>query len=172
MTGEVSETQTSGSMRYETDGAWQSGVLAGLVGGAVMGVIMTLLSPSTIEVAIPALVGLSGGLAGWVVHMSISAVFGVAFAALMVRTSLRRYADSVTGSTAAGLAYAVVLWLVAAGIVMPVWLDAVGFAAAPPVPNLGTINLVSHLGYGLFLGAAFPVLARTFQPEVRSPILG
>jgi hypothetical protein len=158
--------------QYEVGGEWQAGVLGGLIGGAVMGVVWTFQSPGVLEAAIPALYGLSGGLAGWIVHMVHSAVFGLVFAALLTRGSLRRYGERVASATGTGVVYGVVLWIVAAGLVMPYWLSAVGFAGAPPLPNLSTMGLLTHVLYGLFLGVAYPTLARTFRPEGQSPIMG
>jgi|GEM_PF-505166 len=153
-------------MEVEHGGEWQAGVLGGLVGGAVMGVLLTLLARPVIEVAMPALVGLTGGLYGWLVHMTIAAVFGVVFAAIVTRPSLRQYAENASRATVAGLVYGVVLWVVAAGIVMPLWLAAVGFAGAPPVFGTLTVaGLVAHLGYGIGLGATYLTFVRIFRPE-------
>ncbi|WP_336001273.1 histidine kinase [Halorientalis halophila] len=131
---------------------------AGLAGGAVMGVLFSVLMTPVIEMAIPALVGLSGGVAGWVVHMSISAVFGVVFAALVTLTPLSEFADQPLALLGLGLAYGAVLWIVAAGIVMPVWLSAVGFPMAPPVPNLSPLSLGTHLVFGAVVGLLYPYI--------------
>ena len=155
--------ETATDRRTDTDTghgleAWQAGVLAGLAGGLVMGIMLTMQMTPVIENAIPALWGLSGGVAGWVVHMSNSAVLGVVFAALASAGALREYADSVGTSTALGIAYGVVLWVVLAAIVMPIWLDAVGFPMAPAVPNFNPMSLVAHVVYGGVLGATYAAL--------------
>lgn len=141
---------------YKVRRTWVSGVAAGLGGGAVMGVLLSLLMRPVIEGAIPALVGLSGGLAGWVVHMSISAVFGVGFAALATRTPLAEYTDEPLPLVGLGLAYGAVLWIVAAGVLMPIWLSAVGVPMAPAVPNLNPTSLLTHLAFGAVLGLVYP----------------
>jgi len=123
-----------------------------------MGVLFSLLMPPVIENAIPALVGLSGGIAGWVVHMSIGAVFGVVFVAALTQPRLASVTESPGGVVGLGAAYGVVLWLVAAGVVMPLWLSAVGFPAPPPLPNLGLMGLLTHLVFGLVLGASYHYL--------------
>ena len=138
--------------------AWQAGVIGGIAGGFVMGIMLTMQMTPVIENAIPALWGLSGGLAGWVVHMSNSAVLGVVFAALASAGALREYSNSVGTSTALGIAYGVVLWVVLAAIVMPIWLDAVGFPMAPAVPNFNPMSLVGHVVYGGVLGATYAAL--------------
>ncbi|MBX0325997.1 histidine kinase [Halomicroarcula sp. F13] len=138
--------------------SWQHGVEAGLIGGLVMGVLFSLLMPPVIENAIPALVGLSGGVAGWVVHMSISAVFSVVFAAALTQPRLAAAAELLGGVVGLGLAYGVILWVVAAGVVMPLWLSAVGFPSPPPLPNLALMGLLTHLVFGLVLGASYHYL--------------
>lgn len=131
--------------------AWKGGALAGLIGGAVMGAMLTMQMPPVIEVAIPSMYGLSGLAAGWVAHLFHSVVFGLVFAAAATRT---RYRDADTGTFAVlGAAYGVVLWLVAAAVVMPLWLGALGLDA-PSVPNLDAASLAGHLVYGVVLGAA------------------
>lgn len=108
--------------------------------------------------AIPALWGLQGGTVGWVIHMANSAVFGVVFAALLTVPGLRRYADSVPTSAGLGAVYGVVLWIVAAGFVMPIWLSAVGFPMAPPIPNFDPMSMVGHVVFGVILGAVYPAV--------------
>lgn len=174
---EVQETAEEAAERraaeaYPTGGEWQAGVLAGLIGGAAMGIVWSFQNPGILEAAIPALYGLSGGLAGWVVHMVHSAIFGVVFAAIVSRPAVRNYGEREVSATGVGIVYGVVLWIVAAGIVMPIWLDAVGFVGAPALPNLTLLGLVTHLLYGLLLGAAYPALTKTFRPESESPIVG
>jgi hypothetical protein len=63
-------------------------------------------------------------------------------------------------STGLGVAYGILVWFVAAGFVMPVWLQSVGFAGAPPVPNLAPMSLVAHVVFGAILGAIYPIVRR------------
>ncbi|SIQ86851.1 hypothetical protein SAMN05421858_0648 [Haladaptatus litoreus] len=140
------------------ENAWQSGVLSGLIAGAVMGVMLTMQMRPVIEHAIPALWGLDGGAAGWTIHMINSAIFGVLFAAMVSLTGLRSSADSVGKSAAIGLGYGVLVWVVAAVIVMPIWLQAVGFPMAPSLPNISVQSLLGHAVFGVVLGALYPVI--------------
>ncbi len=71
-------------------------------------------------------------------------VFGILFAVLVSRPPLREYADGVGESTRLGLVYGFVIWIVAAGIVMPIWLQTVGFQGAPPLPNFDVLSLVTN----------------------------
>ena len=152
------QTRTSGATgtSLETDtGSWVSGLVGGLAGGAVMGLMITVMMTPVIEGAIPGLYDLSGGLAGWVVHMSHSAVLGVVFAAIM--SGLGRFSGNVGATIGIGAVYGVVLWTVLAALVMPVWLAALGFPAAPPFPNFALPgSLPAHVVYGVVLGAIYP----------------
>lgn len=137
---------------------WRAGVVGGLLGGVAMGVLMSFTMAGALEAAIPGLVGLEGGVAGWFVHLSISAVFGVLFAALMTEIpQLERYVENSSVVASLGAGYGVVLWVVAAGLAMPVWLAAVG-GPSLPLPNLAAASFVAHLAYGFVLGATFPYL--------------
>jgi hypothetical protein len=153
------ETQTSGATGTSLEtgtGSWISGMIGGLTGGALMGVMISVLLTPVIQGAIPAMYGLSGGLAGWIVHMSHSAILGVVFAAIM-GAGLGRFSDSVGATTAIGAVYGIVLWAVLAALVMPIWLAAVGFPGAPPFPNFALPgSLPAHVVYGAVLGAVYP----------------
>jgi uncharacterized membrane protein YagU involved in acid resistance len=152
------DSPTATDARYSTD--YALGGAAGLAAGVVMGAMLTAQMRPTIAHAIPALYGLDGLAAGWGVHLVHSAVFGLVFAALAGRPAVREVTGTTGRSAAAGVAYGVVVWAVAAAVVMPVWLDAVGFANAPSVPNLSMQSLVGHVAYGLALGVLYPVLRR------------
>lgn len=148
-------SETSTTVRTPTEQfAWKGGALAGLGGGVVMGVMLTMQMTPVVEVAIPSMYGLDGLVAGWVVHLFHSAVLGVVFAGVADATGL---ADSVGRSAVLGLAYGVVLWVALAALVMPVWLGVVGSPANPPLPNFNPTSLVGHAVYGLALGVAFPL---------------
>lgn len=150
------ETQPD-AVAWRTDTrAWIGAITAGIAGGVVMGVIVWVLMPAALTVAIPALYGLSGGFAGWTIHLFHSAVLGVVFAAILSFEPLRGYADDVMASTALGTAYGVVLWVVTGSLLLPLWLQAVGFPAAPPVPTFAVPSLLWHVAYGVVLGAVFP----------------
>jgi uncharacterized membrane protein YagU involved in acid resistance len=150
-----SQTATSAVTTTE-QGVWKGGVVAGLAGGALMGVMLSVLMTPVIQVAIPSMYGLSGGAMGWVVHMGHSAILGVVFAG--VASALPTYTDSTAKTAVVGAAYGAVLWVVLAVLVMPLWLSAVGSPANPPFPNVNVMSLVAHLVYGVVLGAIYPAV--------------
>lgn len=153
----ATETTTTTVRETErTRGNWKAGVVGGLTGGVVFGAMMVAMMPGVIEAGIPALWGLEGSIAGWFIHLSNAAIFGVVFAALAGYGLGGRV--TYGRSIGLGAAYGVVLWVLMAVILMPVWLQAVGFAGAPPLPNINELSLVGHIVYGLVLGAVYPAL--------------
>ena len=147
MATETSTTTTA----QTTDNAWQYGVVAGVIAGVVMGALMVMQMRPVIEVAIPSMYFLSGGAAGFTIHVAHGAVLGVVFAALASTQAELTTAKSL----AFGLGYGVVLWVALAVLVMPVWLSAVGSPANPPLPNVNVMSLVGHVVYGAVLGGVY-----------------
>lgn len=138
----VTDTETAGKLEH-----WQVGLVGGLGGGLIFGVMMT----PVIEGAIPSMYGLEGGLAGWVIHMSHSAILGVVFAALLDLTPLGEIANSPSTLVGTGLAYGIVLWAVLAVVVMPLWVMGPS-AGLEAVPNIAVESLLGHAVYGVVLG--------------------
>lgn len=138
--------------------AWQAGTIGGIAGAIVFGAMMTRQNPAVLEMAIPAMYGLEGGLAGWILHVSHGAVIGVVFAALLA--AMRQPHPSVARSTVLGLGYGLVVWALLAAVIMPIWLSAVGFPMAPPLPNIAVGSLLGHAVYGVVLGATYALLER------------
>jgi uncharacterized membrane protein YagU involved in acid resistance len=150
------ERETKTTIESQT---WITGGISGLVAGIVMGIMLQMMMTPVITTAIPALYGANGLVAGWIAHLVHSIVFGLIFAAIVVSIpSLRGYADRLTTSAGLGIVYGVLVWIVAAGIVMPIWLGAVGFPMVPPLPNFNPMSLVGHVVYGVILGGLFPLL--------------
>jgi hypothetical protein len=147
----ATETATQKTESTGTD-AWKGGVLAGTAGALVMGAMMVVQMRPVLEVAIPSMYGLSGGAAGFAIHVAHGAVLGVGFAAVVSRTG----EGSVPKLLGYGVAYGVALWVALAVLVMPVWLSAVGSPANPPLPNVSVTSLVGHVVFGAVVGAAYP----------------
>ena len=150
-------TETSTQTAAVTNlGGWKAGVIGGLGGGLVFGVMMTMMMPNIIEMAIPGMYGLDGGVAGWTIHMAHSAVLGVVFAA--VATAVPQYTDTTAKSLAAGVVYGIVLWAVLATVVMPAWVGAL-LPMNPPVPDVNPMSLVGHVVYGGLLGVLYALFS-------------
>ncbi|MFU8868613.1 histidine kinase [Natronococcus sp.] len=138
--------------------SWQAGVVGGIVGAIAFGAMMAMQMPAMLEMGIPAMYGLEGGLAGWIVHVSHGAVLGVVFAAVLAVAGQSH--RGIVRTTLLGLGYGIVVWAALAVVVMPIWLSAVGFPMAPPFPNVDVGSLMGHAVYGVVLGAAYAFLER------------
>jgi two-component system OmpR family sensor kinase len=122
--------------------------VAGIVAGAVMGGLLQLF---TGEVAvIGSLYGVRSPVVGWVAHLFHSVLFATLAVAALRRLPLSRYTDGLPGAAALGAGYGVALWFVAAGVVMSLWLNAIGIPS--PLPELNPMSLVAHLVWGATLG--------------------
>jgi hypothetical protein len=141
---------------------WQAGVVGGLVGGVVMGAIIWMMNPAVIVGAIAGLYTLQGSaIAGWIAHLAHSAILGAIFAGIVRIDALSGYANRVGPSAVMGIVWGFILWVIAAGLIMPLWLTAVGFPMAPPFPNWALPgSLIPHLVYGVILGVLYSFLRR------------
>jgi len=142
---------------FESTPAWRGGALAGVVATVVMGGIITATDLAVLQESIAGLYGLRGNLvAGWVAHLAHGTLFGAVFALLLADPGLYRLTEWRWKTLLAGVIYALVLAVVGAGIMMPIWLGFAGFPAPPSVPHVTTPSLLWHLVYGVVLGAVFP----------------
>jgi hypothetical protein len=117
-----------------------------------MAVLISVMNAAVLKGAIPGLYTLSGGVAGWVIHLSHGAVLGVVFAAIVRSGIVGRSPAAILGL---GVLWGVVTWVALAALVMPLWLSAVGFPAAPPFPNFAIPSLLWHVVYGGVLGVTY-----------------
>lgn len=132
----------------------RNAAVAGVVAGVAMGLI---LQTFTGEMGIiGALYGIQTNVVGWTTHLFHSVVFGTVFVAAATVDSLNHYAESLSGTITLGILYGVLLWLVAAGVVMGVWLNLVGIPAS--IPSLGIVSLIGHTVWGALIGILVSVL--------------
>lgn len=137
--------------RHIAAGAW-SGVLGGIVFGAMMGMMGML-------PMVAMLVGSKSVGAGWVVHLVISAITGAAFGFFFGHRALER-GKGITF----GLLYGFIWWFLGPLIIMPVWLgmglqlSAAGMAMALP-------SLWGHLVWGFLLGLIYSTTAKRPKSE-------
>jgi hypothetical protein len=124
-----------------------AGIVGGLVGGLAFGVLMQI---TGVIPTVAMLVGSKAVAIGWLVHLAISAFIGATFAMLF-----RRYATTVARSTAVGLGYGAVWWVLGALLLMPARLGMEPFA----INTMAWWSLLGHLIYGLLLGAVYAFVA-------------
>lgn len=147
---------------FKTDLNWRSGAIAGLNATVIMGGLIWVMNAETLRLAIASLYGFKGSfVVGWVSHLVHGTLFGVVFALVLTDPALYRLSDWVWKTTVAGLVYGLVLAVIAAGIIMPIWLGVTGFVNPPSIPNVTVPMLIWHSAYGITLGSIYAVI----QPD-------
>ena len=139
-----------------------SGILGGLAGGIPFGMMMAMMG---VLPMIGKMVGQPTPVAGFVLHMGISAVIGASFAILFGRVTV------TTGRSAlAGMVYGGIWWVLGPLTLMP-WMMGMGLGA-----NLNLVaardalpSLMGHLVYGVLLGLVEGILAR--RTQVHKPVI-
>jgi len=123
-------------------------LVAAVLAGVVYGGASIALGGSVAGIGV--FYGTADPVIGWLTHEFHSVVFGFVFVSLL-SLAPERYRGEVWAYVGIGAAWGVALWFVAAGLVAPVWLRLLDIAA--PIPNLTWPLFVSHLVWGLALGA-------------------
>jgi hypothetical protein len=146
--GPVAGPATSGVTRQRL-------ALAGCM-ATVAGVLMSLVSEA-LGGSVPIIGVLYGAvdpLVEWTTHLFHKVVFGLIYAGILAAAPARFDGGHVR-RIAGALVWAVVLWLVAAGVVMPFWIQLVGAPAT--VATLAVRAFVTHLVWGAVLGTLYTV---------------
>lgn len=120
---------------------------AAVLAGVAYGVVSEHLGGSV--AAIGVFYGISDPVVGWITHQFHSAVFAFMYAGLLTLLPAR-YHDHLPAYIAVGIGWGLLLWLGAASIIAPIWLNLLGIPV--PIPNLTTSFLATHLAWGTTLG--------------------
>lgn len=137
---------------------WRIGAASGAIATVTMGLAISL-TDVEMFVTIAGLYGQAGNLvAGWLAHIAHGTIFGVIFAVALADPLLEDVPSSYRRSIVAGVAFGLVLTVVGAGIIMPIWALAVGLDG-PGIPYVTVASFAWHLVYGVVLGAVFATLA-------------
>lgn len=142
---------------FEDTPQLRTGLTAGFVATVITAVAIALSGTELLSSTIPGMYGVENSLAvGLGAHLVHGTVFGLVFAFVLSDPELVPITNSLSKTMLAGLAYGLVLAVVGTGIIMPVWISAVGVVSAPTMPYL-TAGLVGmNVLYGFALGALFP----------------
>lgn len=124
-----------------------NGAVAGIAGGIVFGALMAMMGMLT---TIAMMVGSSSALVGAVIHLMISAGFGVLFA-LFVPTAL-----GVGPALGVGAGYGVVLWVIGPLLIMPAMMGMPLFT----MDTTAMMSLLGHVIYGLVTAGVLVGLRR------------
>ncbi len=116
-----------------------NGIVAGLGGGLIFGILMQMMGMISM---IAMMMGSKSDLVGWLIHLMISAVFGLIYGVLAYRIS--------SSWVVSGLVYGAILWVFGPLFIMPI------MGGMAPFTFTGTtwMALMGHLVYG-FLTAWF-----------------
>lgn len=130
-----------------------SGVVGGLAGGVVFGMMMAMMG---VLPMIGKMVGHPSAVAGFAVHMMISAGIGASFAVLFGRV-----VNAARSGLLAGMSYGGAWWVLGPLILMP-GMMGMGFGANLNVAaaTAALPSLMGHLVYGVVLGLIHGWLAR------------
>lgn len=149
--------RVSSTVGIATGDLYRAGV-ASVAAGLLMGGVYVSVGEPVFPV-IGGLYGVDHGAVGWVTHLFHSVVFGLLFVAGVSALRTREWGgpfanvhlERLPYVMLAGLLWGTVLWLVAAGILMPLWLRTVGIPAS--LPTLPPLGLIAHG----FWGATFAI---------------
>lgn len=139
-------TASVGSSAGVATRGWH-GIAAGLAGGIVFGAMMAMMSMIGM---IAMLVGSSSVAVGWLVHLVISAGFGVVFGLLVPA----RF--GVGATLGAGAGYGVALWVVGPLLAMPAMMGMPLFM----LNTTAMMSLIGHIVYGLVAAGVLVALRR------------
>ncbi|ELY52601.1 hypothetical protein [Natronolimnohabitans innermongolicus] len=152
---------------FDGVGVWGGGFTGGLVGGIAMGLVLHAGDLIELLGGLAPVPGTAVG-AGWAIHLFLSVLFGLVFAAIASSRLVGELASSFTDYVIVGLAFAAVLGLFAGGVLFPVAMERAGVAALPlpflPMPGIAgelfsaLLFALGHLVYGLVLGAVFAAI--------------
>jgi hypothetical protein len=152
---------------------WVRGAFGGFVGSVAFGLFMAfIMPPPMLEVVIPNLYGIGATpanpapLAGWAFHQFHGVMLGIAYVAYVEYPSVADWMEprSLQGGLVHGLAWGLVTTIAFPILVMPLWLQAAGFAGAPPFPNVGfpatLLGLTGHVIYAVPMGILYALYRR------------
>lgn len=147
----MSEASSYRGQDSATGDAAVEGLFGGMIAGIAMMIYLLLAGLTFGEGPLTMLshFGESGGstpLAGLLLHLGVSGVYGIAFALICQLTARRRgFRPTLWVVGVLGGAYGLVLWLLAKSILLPA-------TSSPLMTMPGGHLLVAHLIFGIFLG--------------------
>lgn len=126
-----------------------AGIIGGLLGGVLFGAMMHAMGMMEM---VAQLAGSEAVAVGWIVHLTISAVFGVLYAIVLGPVSMSSGAAALSGAV-----YGIVAWVVGALVVMPLWLGMSEMVFV--VGQDQVMSLVGHVMFGVVLGLTYANVA-------------
>jgi len=148
-----------------------AGALAGLAGGVVWGVLLSLMQTLTlvggdVDVSMMSQIGRAvrseSLLVAWGVHLLISVALGVLFGVVA-----GRWADRQDTGAASGLAFGLLVWVFGWQVAMPLLLGepVFGFVRELRYTPFAVGSLMGHIIYGAVLGGGVGLLRQRGERE-------
>ena len=146
---------------------WITAILTGFFGSIPLGLMMQYGNPEPlIELALPNMYGLAGPtlLLGWAIHQFHGVALAVLFVAAAQWSPIRSRATTVRGALGLAVLVGIVTTALLSVLLMPLWLQAVGYPQAPGFPDLAMPEKVwsvgGHIVYALPVTIGYALLAR------------
>lgn len=130
---------------------WTAGAVAGLVAGLVVGIGLAVVDPAVVETHVPEALGARGAPAGLAVLAVLGLGFGLGYAVLGSVRPVGRLVDRPRTGGAVGLAYGLLLWIVAivtVPLLVGAGVDAIGEIAVTAPAAVAFALLGSLIGVG------------------------
>lgn len=122
--------------------------IAALVAGVPYGIVSEVLGGSVAGIGV--FYGTVDPIIGWLTHEFHSVVFGFMYVSVL-SFALERYENTTWIYVAIGIIWSIVVWIIAASFIAPIWLHLLGISAS--IPTFSLRLLASHLAWGSSLGA-------------------
>jgi uncharacterized membrane protein YagU involved in acid resistance len=123
----------------------RNGILAGLAGGIIFGILMQMMGMMTMLAGI---MGSKSDVVGWMMHLMISAIFGLIYGVLAFKIS-SKWAVS-------GLVYGMILWVAGPLVMMPMMMGMPLFMFT----GMTWMSLMGHMIFGVVTAWSFSKLSR------------
>ncbi len=129
-----------------------AGALAGIAGGIVFGLMMSMAMPPMLGM-IGSLVGAPG--LGWLVHLVFSAIIGAGFGLVF-----GRWVTTGWGQVAGlGMGYGLIWWILGPLLIMPIWMG-MGPMLSHAFETSNLLSLMGHLVFGLVTALVYRLTTR------------
>lgn len=151
---------------------WGRTVLAGLVAGAIFGLIIQFWVGKMANLGL--LYGSRSLALGWITHLFHSLVGAVVFILISTRKPIRPHLTKPSHSVILGLAYGFLLWPIMTIAILPIWTSFMTPWPGRPLQNFTTTqffgSLIGFILYGLILGGSMEIqLSKEEQHDAESP---
>jgi len=146
---------------------WIASILTGFLGSIPLGLMMQYGNPEPlIELALPNMYGLAGPnlLFGWAIHQFHGVALAVLVVAAVQWSPIRSRVTTVRGALGLAVLVGIVTTALLSVLLMPLWLQAVGYPHAPVFPDLTmpekAWSVGGHIVYALPVTVGYALLAR------------